>query len=89
MKGESWPIGIMALTGWQLIIGGVPIVLAWLVLEPIPDLSRLTWAGALGHALCRHRGADLLLRRPQQGGHPAAGDRGRDQHPGDSGRRAC
>ena len=47
MKGQSWPIGIMALTGWQLIIGGAPIVLAWLVLEPNPDLSRLTWAGAL------------------------------------------
>jgi drug/metabolite transporter (DMT)-like permease len=25
----------------------VPIVLAWLVIEPSPDLSRLTWAGAL------------------------------------------
>ena len=47
MKGQSWPIGIIALTGWQLLIGGAPIVLAWLVLEPNPDLSRLTWAGAL------------------------------------------
>ena len=47
MKGEHWPVGIMALTGWQLLIGGVPIVLAWLVLEPHPDLSRLTWGGAL------------------------------------------
>ena len=47
MKKESWPVGIMALTGWQLLLGGVPIVLAWLLLEPHPDLSRLTWAGAL------------------------------------------
>lgn len=47
MKGQAWPIGIMALTGWQLLLGGTPIVLAWLVLEPDPDLSRLTWAGAL------------------------------------------
>lgn len=47
MKGESWPVGIMALTGWQLLLGGVPIVLAWLVLEPHPDLSRLSWGGAL------------------------------------------
>jgi drug/metabolite transporter (DMT)-like permease len=47
MKREAWPIGIMALTGWQLLLGGVPIVLAWLVLEPSPDLSRLTWTGAL------------------------------------------
>ena len=47
LKGERWPIGIMALTGWQLLLGGVPIVLAWLVIEPSPDLSRLTWVGAL------------------------------------------
>jgi drug/metabolite transporter (DMT)-like permease len=47
MKGQRWPIGIMALSAWQLIIGGAPIVLAWLVLEPDPDLSRLTWVGAL------------------------------------------
>jgi len=47
MKRESWPVGIMALTGWQLLVGGVPIVLAWLVLEPRPDLSHLTWGGAM------------------------------------------
>jgi hypothetical protein len=47
MKGERWRVGIMALTGWQLLLGGVPIVLAWLVIEPHPDLSRLTWVGAL------------------------------------------
>ena len=47
MKRQRWPVGIMALTGWQLLLGGVPIVLAWLVVEPHPDLSRLTWAGAL------------------------------------------
>ncbi len=45
MKGEAWPIGIIALTGWQLVLGGIPIVLAWLVLEPEPDLSHLGWTG--------------------------------------------
>ena len=44
---SDWSIGIFALTGWQLLMGGAPIVLAWLVLEPHPDLSRLTWAGGL------------------------------------------
>ena len=88
MKGQSWPIGIMALTGWQLIIGGVPIVLAWLVLEPQPGPVAAHLGRRPGHALCRHRGADLLLRRPQQGGHAPAGDRGRDQHAGDPRRRA-
>ena len=47
IKGEVWPIGVFALTGWQLVMGGIPIVLAWLVLEPDPDLSRLTWTGIL------------------------------------------
>ena len=47
MKGENWPVGIMALTGWQLLVGGVPIVLAWLIVEPRPDLSHLTWGGAM------------------------------------------
>jgi drug/metabolite transporter (DMT)-like permease len=47
MKGQRWPVGIMALTGWQLLLGGMPIVLAWMIVEPHPDLSRLTWAGGL------------------------------------------
>jgi drug/metabolite transporter (DMT)-like permease len=47
LKGQDWPVGIMALTGWQLMVGGAPIVLAWMVVEPHPDLSRLTWAGGL------------------------------------------
>ena len=48
LKRTAWSISIVPHTGWQLIIGGVPIVLAWLVLEPAPDLSRLTWRGVLG-----------------------------------------
>lgn len=47
LKGERWEVGIMALTGWQLLLGGIPIVLAWLIVEPHPDLSRLDWVGAL------------------------------------------
>ena len=47
MKGEVWPIGVIALTGWQLVLGGIPIVLAWLVIEPDPDLSHLGWTGIL------------------------------------------
>lgn len=48
LKGRRWSIGVIPHSGWQLLLGGVPIVLAWLVLEPRPDLSRLTWPGALG-----------------------------------------
>jgi drug/metabolite transporter (DMT)-like permease len=47
-KAVPWGIGLLALSGWQLLLGGVPIVLAWLWLEPEPDLSRLTWRGVLG-----------------------------------------
>ncbi|MFO1073125.1 MAG: DMT family transporter [Geminicoccaceae bacterium] len=47
LKSRRWPIGILALTAWQLILGGIPILLAWAVLEPSPDLSRLTWRGIL------------------------------------------
>lgn len=50
IKAERWPIGVMAFSGWQLLIGGVPILLACLLLEPVPDLSRLTWRGALATA---------------------------------------
>jgi drug/metabolite transporter (DMT)-like permease len=48
LKSRDWSMGIVALTGWQVLIGGLPIVLIWLVLEPRPDLSRLTWQGGLG-----------------------------------------
>jgi drug/metabolite transporter (DMT)-like permease len=47
-KAVPWGIGVLALSGWQILLGGVPIVLTWLWLEPDPDLSRLTWRGVLG-----------------------------------------
>jgi len=47
IKTYRWGIGIVALSGWQLVIGGLPIVIAWLWLEPDPDFSRLTWRGVL------------------------------------------
>ena len=44
-KLRRWQIGILALSGWQLVIGGIPIVIAWLILEPEPDFSRVTPLG--------------------------------------------
>lgn len=44
-KLRNWQIGILALAGWQLVIGGIPIVAIWAVLEPSPDFSRLTPLG--------------------------------------------
>jgi drug/metabolite transporter (DMT)-like permease len=49
-KLRQWQIGILALSGWQLVIGGGPIVVAWLILEPEPDFSRLTPVGLLALA---------------------------------------
>jgi drug/metabolite transporter (DMT)-like permease len=46
-KAFDWRIGVVALSGWQLVLGGVPILLAWLWWEPSPDLSQLTWRGVL------------------------------------------
>lgn len=48
LKSRDWGIGIVALTGWQIVIGGLPILLLGLALEPRPDLAHLTWRGALG-----------------------------------------
>lgn len=45
IKAYDWPISTMALAGWQLLVGGLPIVVLWLVLEPSADLSHLTWRG--------------------------------------------
>jgi drug/metabolite transporter (DMT)-like permease len=39
LKSETWPIGIMALSGWQLLVGGMPIVLAWLCCPRQPPPS--------------------------------------------------
>jgi drug/metabolite transporter (DMT)-like permease len=49
-KTYRWGISVIALSGWQLVLGGIPIVLVWLWLEPSPDLSQLTWRGVLGVA---------------------------------------
>lgn len=47
-KAFAWGIGVIALSGWQLVVGGVPILLAWRIVEPQLDLSGLTAAGLIG-----------------------------------------
>lgn len=39
---------VMALTGWQQLIGGVPIVIGWLLLEPMPDVAHIEWPALMG-----------------------------------------
>jgi drug/metabolite transporter (DMT)-like permease len=51
VKRFVWhPMPVMALTGWQLLIGGVPIVIGWWLREPVPDLTALSLPAALGLA---------------------------------------
>ena len=100
VKKFAWDgMAVMALTGWQQLIGGLPIVLGWWLLEPLPDLARAQPAGGARAGLCRVRGDDLLPHRLFQAGQPAArpcrGDqrargtgRGRGQL-GVAARRAC
>lgn len=49
IKRFVWhPMPVLALTGWQLLIGGVPIVIGWWLWEPVPDLAALSLPAALG-----------------------------------------
>jgi drug/metabolite transporter (DMT)-like permease len=49
VKKFAWDqLAITALTGWQQLIGGVPIVIGWWLLEPVPDLAALSLPAALG-----------------------------------------
>lgn len=51
VKKFAWGhLPVMALTGWQQLIGGVPIVIGWWLLEPVPDLAALSLPSALGLA---------------------------------------
>jgi drug/metabolite transporter (DMT)-like permease len=51
VKKFAWDrLAITALTGWQQLIGGAPIVIGWWLLEPVPDLTALSLPAALGLA---------------------------------------
>jgi len=47
-KAGRWSLGVLAHTGWQLVLGGTVVVAAWLLIDPVPDLSHLTWRGVAG-----------------------------------------
>jgi drug/metabolite transporter (DMT)-like permease len=51
LKKFAWDgVAVTALTGWQQLLGGVPIVIGWWLLEPVPDLAALSLPAALGLA---------------------------------------
>ncbi|MGI9480798.1 MAG: DMT family transporter [Hyphomicrobiales bacterium] len=41
-KQFDWSIPVVTNVGWQLVIGAVPITIGALILEPFPDLSKLS-----------------------------------------------
>ncbi len=49
-RAGRWSLAVLPLTGWQLVLGGLPVVAAWLLVDPVPDLSALSWRGILGTA---------------------------------------
>jgi drug/metabolite transporter (DMT)-like permease len=51
VKKFAWEgLAVTALTGWQQLIGGLPIVIGWSLLEPVPDLGTLSLPAAIGLA---------------------------------------
>jgi drug/metabolite transporter (DMT)-like permease len=49
VKKFDWGgMSVMALTGWQQLIGGIPIVIGWILLEPVPDVGSIGWPALLG-----------------------------------------
>ncbi len=49
VKKFDWgDMSVLALTGWQQLIGGIPIVIGWMLLEPIPDVGDFGWPALLG-----------------------------------------
>ena len=48
MKRFSWTPPVVALTGWQLTLGGLPVVLAGILIGPFPGLDHVDLAGLGG-----------------------------------------
>ena len=49
VKKFDWGgMSVLALTGWQQLIGGIPIVIGWWLLEPVPDFSSYSLPALIG-----------------------------------------
>ncbi|HVP79997.1 MAG TPA: DMT family transporter [Thermodesulfobacteriota bacterium] len=47
LKYFRWTMPITVLTGWQLILGGIPVVIGAFILEPMSVLLHVSWRAAL------------------------------------------
>jgi len=43
-----WPLPVTALTGWQLVLGSVPVILGMSLIEGVPEPSTWSWASIIG-----------------------------------------
>lgn len=51
VKRFDWGnLSVIALTGWQQLIGGIPIVIGWWLLEPMPDFTSYGLPALIGLA---------------------------------------
>lgn len=50
VKGRRWGMGTAALSGWQIVLGGVPVLIGWAVAGHPETLLTASWA-SLGGAL--------------------------------------
>jgi len=53
LKYFRWTMPITVLTGWQLIFGGIPVIIGALILEPTTVLLQVSWRATLatGYAI--------------------------------------
>jgi len=47
LKYFRWTMPITVLTGWQLILGGIPVIIGAFILEPMTVLLQVSWRAAL------------------------------------------
>ena len=50
LKYFRWTMPITVLTGWQLILGGIPVIIGAFLLEPMGVLLHVSWRAALATA---------------------------------------
>jgi drug/metabolite transporter (DMT)-like permease len=50
LKYFRWTMPITVLTGWQLILGGIPVIIGAFILEPMTVLLHVSWQVALAMA---------------------------------------
>jgi len=47
LKYFRWTMPITVLAGWQLILGGIPVIVGAFVLEPVTGLLHVSWRAAV------------------------------------------